>query len=113
MSYRIGVKPGKAASVLGMIVGGIFLVLGVTIVIPTFGAFGLLWTAGAGAISVFYAYNFFSHRGVSIYQMDIDSPGNAEDLDASLRKLAKLKKDGLITDKEYEQKRAEIMRPKW
>ena len=52
MSYRIGVKPGKAASVLGMIVGGIFLVLGVTIVIPTFGPFGLLWTAVAGAISV-------------------------------------------------------------
>ena len=45
--------------------------------------------------------------------MDIDSPENAEDFDAGLRKLAKLKKDGLITDKEYEQKRAEIMRPKW
>src|SRR6266851_2738954 len=110
MSYRVGLKPGKAASVLGMIVGGIFVLLGVTIVIPTFGAFGLLWTAVAAAMSLFYAYNFFSRSGVSIYQMDIDSPGNVEDLDGSLRKLAKLKEDGLITDKEYEQKRTEIMR---
>jgi hypothetical protein len=33
-----------------------------------------------------------------------------EDLDAGLRKLAKLKEDGLLSDQEYEQKRAEIMR---
>src|SRR5260370_16718591 len=99
MSYRVGLKPGKAASVLGMIVGGIFVLLGVTIVIPTFGAFGLLWTAVAAAISLFYAYNFFSRRGVSIYQMDIDSPGNVEALDATLLNLAQLKKSAPTPNK--------------
>jgi hypothetical protein len=112
MSYRIGLKPGKAVSVLGMVVGGIFVLLGVTIVIPTFGTFGFLWTAGAGAIAVFYAYNFFSRTGISAYRIDVDSPDNIEDLDANLRKLAKLKEDGLISDREYEQKRAEIMQRK-
>jgi Short C-terminal domain len=33
-----------------------------------------------------------------------------DDLDASLRKVARLKDDGLLTEQEYEQKRGEIMR---
>ena len=31
MPYRIGVKPGKAASVLGLVGGGVFLLLGFTV----------------------------------------------------------------------------------
>jgi hypothetical protein len=110
MAYRIGVKPGKAASAAGMVVGGLFILLGVAVVIPTFGAFGLVWTAVAGVIALYYAYNFFSSRGLSTYQLDVESPEGVEDLDASLRKLARLKADGLLTDEEYERKRAEILR---
>jgi hypothetical protein len=110
MSYRIGVKPGKATSVLGMVVGGLFVLLGITVIIPLFGAFGVLWTAVAGAITLFYAYNCFSNRGVSAYEVNVDSPGGVDDLDANLRKLARLKDDGLLTEQEFEQKRAEILR---
>jgi hypothetical protein len=112
MSYRIGVRPGRAASIVGMVVVGLFVVLGLTIITPMFGAFGLVWTAGAAAIAVFYAYNAFSDRGVSAYEVNVDSSGSVEDLDASLRKLAKLKDDGLLSEQEYEQKRAEILRPR-
>jgi hypothetical protein len=110
MAYRVGVKPGKAASVAGMVVGGLFLLLGVTIVLPTFGMFGVIWTLMAGVIAVFYAYNFFSSRGASAYEINVDAPDQVGDLDASLRKLAQLKADGLITEEEYERKRAQIMR---
>jgi hypothetical protein len=106
MSYRMGVRPGKAISGLGMVVGGLFVLLGLGVIAPLFGALGLVWTAVAGAI----AYNFFSDRGVSAYEVNVDSPGGVEDLDASLRKLAKLKADGLLSEQEYEQKRAEIVR---
>jgi hypothetical protein len=41
MSYRIGIKPGKTTSVMGMVVGGMFALLGVTMIFPIFGAFGL------------------------------------------------------------------------
>ena len=34
---------------------------------------------------------------------------SVDDLDASLRKLVRLKDDGLLTEQEYEQKRGEIM----
>jgi hypothetical protein len=110
MSYRIGVRPGKAASIVGMVIGGIFVVLGVAVVTPVFGAFGLVWTAAAAAIALFYAYNAFSGRGLSTYEVNVDSPDSVQDLDASLRQLAKLKEDGLLSEQEYEQKRAEVMR---
>jgi hypothetical protein len=110
MSYRVGVKPGKAASAVGMVAGCLFVILGVAVIVPIFGIFGMVWTAVAAAIAVFYAYNFFSARGVSTYEVNVESRDNVEDLDAGLRKLAKLKEDGLLTEQEYEQKRAEIMR---
>jgi hypothetical protein len=110
MAYRIGVKPGKAASAVGMVLGGLFVLLGIAVIIPHFGAFGLVWTAVAGAIALYYAYNFISSRGLSTYQIDVESPQGMDDLDAGLRKLARLKADGLLTDEEYERKRAEILR---
>jgi hypothetical protein len=93
-----------------MVVGGLFVLLGVVLIVPLFGLFGLVWTAVAAAITLYHGYNFFSGRGVSAYEVNVDSPGNVEDLDTALRKLAKLKADGLLSDQEYEQKRAEIVR---
>lgn len=73
MPYRIGVRPGKSVSLLGMLVGVIFVVLGLVLVMPNFGIFGLAWTAIAGAITFYHAYNFFSKRGISTYEVNIDS----------------------------------------
>jgi membrane-bound ClpP family serine protease len=72
MPYRIGVKPSKSVSLLGMIVGAIFIVLGLTLVMPIFGIFGLAWTAIAGAITLYHTYNFFSKRGLSTYEVNIE-----------------------------------------
>jgi hypothetical protein len=97
-------------SVLGLVIAILFVVLAVAVIIPTFGVFGILWTVVAGGIGLFYAYNFFNNQGVSVYDVNVDSPDSVEDLDVSLRKLAKLRDDGLITDQEYEQKRTEVLR---
>jgi hypothetical protein len=61
------------------------------------------------AIALLNAYNHFSNRGMSAYEVNVDSPDSVEDLDASLRKLAKLKGDGLLSEQEYEQKWAVVM----
>jgi Short C-terminal domain len=37
----------------------------------------------------------------------------AGDFDGRLRRLAKLKEDGMVTEEEFERKRAEILREKW
>src|SRR5438067_824752 len=95
MAYRIGVRPGKFASIAGMVVGGVFVLLGILVIVPMFGAFGLVWIAVAAAIAIFHGYNVFSSRGASAYEVNVESSekpsGSVDALDASLRKLARLK----------------------
>ena len=57
---RIKVKPGKTQSKMGFIVGILFVVLGVFVVIPTFGLFGLIWTGVAAMIAFMNYKNGFS-----------------------------------------------------
>jgi hypothetical protein len=109
MPQQIRVRPGKTVSLAAMAVGLVFVLLGVAVVIPLFGFFGVAWTLLAGIIALYYAYNFFGGTGVSAYEVDVES----QDFDAKLRKAAKLKEDGLISDEEYERKRAEIMGQRW
>ncbi len=45
MSYRVGVKRGKAVSVAGLVVGLLFVLLGPTFAVRVFGTFGLIGTA--------------------------------------------------------------------
>jgi hypothetical protein len=112
MAYRIGVRPGKFASIAGMVVGGVFVLLGIALV-PIVGVFALVWTAVAAAITIFHGYNVFSRRGASAYEVTVESSekpsGSQDDLDASLRKLASLRDDGLLTEEEYQRKRAEAL----
>ena len=96
----------------------------------------MILAAGMGVL--FSAYNLFSSRGVGLYDVDLDNtpassvmdvdPANAprrqaasprseaghgSDFDARLRRLNKLKEDGLISDEEFQAKRDEIMRERW
>ena len=114
---RTHIKPGKAPSVIGAVVGLLFVILGITIFIPLMGIFGAIWTGIALVITTYYIYNVFSEQGVSIYDIEFDpGPQNQatnENFDTKLRKLAKLKEDRLISEEEYQQKRAEVMQQQW
>lgn len=111
------VKLSKSHSLLGMIIGAMFLILGFTIAVPTGDKFGILLTFAAALFIIFYAYNFFSNRGVTLFDVDVGLReglfGEKEDFDRKLRKLAKLKEDGLISQEEFECKRREILKERW
>jgi hypothetical protein len=72
MPYRIGVRPSKPVSLAGMIAGAIFVALGLFLVMPNFGLFGLAWTAIAAVITAYHGYNFFCNRGISTYEVNIE-----------------------------------------
>ncbi len=118
---RVRVRPSKLASVMGMIVGTVFVGIGIVVVIPIFGPFGILWTLVAAAIGIFSAVNVFSERGIATTEIDIDIEGDdilgrqSEQLpfDERLRKLEQLRTEKLITELEFQQKRAELMAMKW
>lgn len=118
MSKRMRVKQSKSASLVGMIGGIIFIIIGLTTVMPNTGLFGVFWVLICFVIAGSHAYNFFSDRGISSWEVDIDSnersfADNDIDFESKLRKLNKLREDGLITEEEFARKREEIMKDKW
>jgi hypothetical protein len=113
---RVRVKPSKSQSLVGMIAGGIFVVIGFSVIL-NFGLFGIVWTLFAVIIMGMNAYNFFSKEGVASWEIDVnadhDSFVQEDDFEEKLRKLNRLKEEGLITENEFEAKRNEIMRSEW
>ena len=117
MFKRGRVRPSKGSSIVGMIGGATFILIGVTTVIPMAGLFGVFWTLIAVVITGSHAFNVFSEKGFSHYQVDVEVTDTyqekGESFDDKLRKLKVLKEDGLITEEEYEIKRKEILSDKW
>ena len=114
-SYRY--RPNKVQSAVGIAAGGLFILLGLFFVIPTFGFFGIIWTLFAVGITASNAYAAFSGRGYGSLEMEErDGPGEGSgglDFEEKLQKLQRLYEQRLITREEYEQKRAEILAEKW
>ncbi len=115
---RIRVKPGKGQSTAGFIGGLLFVLLGIFVVIPTFGAFGLVWTLVAAVICGVNAVNAFSDKGVASHEILIDEdeerlsgqPAESRgDPAERLEKLRELYERRLITEEEYQKRRAEIL----
>lgn len=121
---RVTYRPSKSGSVMGGVVGVIFVLIGICVVIPTFamaggfGAiFGVLWTVIAAVIAGTNFYQAFGkgYIGPEIHIEEEGKPEHAQDAPASgdaqarLTELRSLYDQRLITQEEYEQKRKEIL----
>ncbi|MDP2852969.1 MAG: hypothetical protein Q8O28_01835 [Smithellaceae bacterium] len=123
MSPKAYVRPGKMASVIGIIAAGVMLIFGIVF-------FGLLQQeegSGIGQIFMvfwmlivilmiaYYVYNLMSGKASSsaMAEIDLETPESGPTVEEKLHSLERLKKDRLITEEEYLQKRKEIMQQKW
>ena len=112
---RVTYRPSKAGSVFGGVAGIIFVGIGLFVVIPTFGPFGVLWTLLAAGITAASFYQAFGKKytGPEIHIED-ENGENPSAAGASpeerLRQLQSLYDQRLITTEEYEQKRQEILK---
>lgn len=115
MGKRIVVKQSKEQAIFSMIVGLIFVIIGIMIAIPNFGLFGIFWTLIAFLIFASSVYNVINKKGLPSWNAEIEDNKIElnEDFEMKLRKLNRLKEDGLITEEEFQIKREEIMREKW
>ena len=136
------VKPGRETSILTAVIAAAMGLFGIFVLAPAFSAgpafgpvgnaasfFVLIWVLAAFGIAAFYAYNAFSQRGASLIDVemqddvlmttglhgagkrtDSDTTG---DFESRLRSLEALKRDGLISEAEYEEKRAAILDESW
>ena len=134
---RINYRPGKAQARMGLVVGVLFIIIGVTVVIPATllsgfspaALFGLVWTGMAVYTTVVNAKVAFGKEeetqeyfgGYVITEEEPARPADesethdhipsmALDTQKRLEQLQKLKEAGLITDAEYTEKRREILR---
>ena len=113
-TYRVRNNP--VGSFVGGIVGICVLVFGLShFGLGDGGGFVFLWASVViGGVLVSF-YNAFSARGVAdkIVETDeLENPALAPPLDAAarLRQLGDLRRQGLITAAEYDQRQAEIVR---
>jgi hypothetical protein len=105
MSYRIGFRPGKSLRWFDSVASSVFIALVAACVLPLSAAAALL----GKVVLLLSAGNASSVKKASASQVN----GAGEDFDAELRQLAQLWKSGVLTDREYERKRVEVMWPKW
>ena len=117
MRYR----PSKASCIFSGIVGIIFSCIGLFVVIPSFGPFGILWTLIAIGITIYQfamAAGKVSMGSWSIEEEDGTGEGRGSAAGSSDRKSAQerltelqsLYDRRLISQEEYEQKRQEILK---
>ena len=72
MSKKIHVRPSGAQSKAGFVVGVIFCLIGLFFAIPTFGLFGVFWTAVAGWITYVNWRNGFSNEKIDSHVIEIE-----------------------------------------
>ena len=112
MAKKIHVRPGKGQSKAGFIVGIAFCLIGLVVVVPTFGLFGIIWTAVAGCITFVNYRNGFTDKKIDSHVIEIDESEEKqeeESVEERLKQLTNLYVQSLITREEYEQKKKEIL----
>lgn len=113
---RIKVQPGKTQSKVGFAVKIVMVLIGFIVVIPAFGAFGILWTAIAVIMAYMEFKNGFSEKGIATHEIVIEDDADSvshydaeEDIEAKLIKLNSLYEQRLITKEEYDEKRKSLL----
>ena len=79
---RVTYRPSKAQGAFGMVWGGIFVLIGLVVVIPTFGPFGILWTLAALGITVMNGLHAFGKKYVGPEIRIEDEEGSEEGAEA-------------------------------
>lgn len=97
--YRVTKRPGKASGAMSAVVGGIFVLIGIFVVIPNLGAFGILWTLMAAAMCGYGIYSAFGKNYVGpeiTIESDVQGAPQ-DDARSRLEKLQELYDSGLIS----------------
>ena len=105
MKASARIKPSKPASAVGLVAGLVFVGIGLFVVVPHTGAFGVLWTLFAVVITVIHGANLFSARGIADEVGELDTTGSISDAPSPSSKTAEqrlddldaLRKEGRIT----------------
>ena len=113
---KVTYRPSKAHGIFGVVWGGLFVIIGLIVVIPTFGVFGAIWTLAALAITIMNAYQAFGKKYVGP-EISIEEEAtlcaavnSGASVEERLLELRNLYDRSLITEEEYEAKKQDILK---
>jgi putative oligomerization/nucleic acid binding protein len=121
MTKKVYMKPAKTIFVAQLVIIPLFMIFGIVLlsladreVMPYVAIFILIWEAGCIAllINAVKALKRMRNGKIEVAEIDDIAGGEEGSFATKLRELAALKKDGLITEEEYQNKRALIMQDK-
>lgn len=97
--------PNLTQVVVGMAWGGILALLGLLVMIPVFGGFGVFWTLIAAIFTVLHFWQFFVKRYPAVKGKE-----QFPEAGRRLNQLETMRQAGLVTEQEYRHRRDEIMK---
>ncbi len=124
MARKLLVGPGsltRSAARLTAVLALAFLVFGTALLLgtdsdpeaePFLLAFLAIWAVACIGIFV-HAVRVARGRGALGGVLEVEAEGPQDDFDSRLRKLERLRADGLVDEEEYHRKRGEILADKW
>jgi hypothetical protein len=121
---KVNVRPGKTGSLVLVIMGILFFVFGTFLTGIGIGEggelagllwiFRIIWWVACAFMVVYGLRVLLGKKPPIILSADYESSTHGEnEIAVRLRKLEALKSEQLISEKEYEEKRAVIMNEKW
>lgn len=106
---QITYPPNRTQGIVGVVWGGIFVLIGLVVIIPATAPFGIMWTLLAGIFTVLHVYQTFVKRYIKPKVRTRDGEP-APEVNRRLEQLESLRVAGLMTEQEYQQKRQELLR---
>ncbi len=110
MGKEIKVKQGterRLGGILGIAIILIFGGIGLFVVIPSFGLFGIFWTLMAVVMGTISIIQGFSKKPFTKAEISVE---NAEfDVESRMKSVKNLYEKGMITKEEYDSKRKQIL----
>ena len=122
MTQKVYAKPPKTIFVAQIVIIPLFMIFGLVLLIIAdrevrvfLAIFVVIWEAGCIAILVnaVKALKLMRNGKIEVAEISGLVVEEGGSFSTKLRDLETLKKDGLISDDEYREKRAEIMQEKW
>lgn len=112
-NMRMRARTTRPMAGLGFAVGVILVLMGLVLV-PAAGAFGIAVTFLGLAFAAWHGAHVFARRGAPAeVERDDGRAARTEAFASTLRALDGLRKDGLLSEEEFQAKRAEILRERW
>ncbi len=67
---RLVVKPSRPVAFMGFIGGFCLSLFGILYAMPNLGLFGIIWSVLALLVTLYYAINLFTKKGLPLYKID-------------------------------------------